>query len=38
MFGNGSDWQVIECLRPRVYGAGDFIIYEGDEGPGTTSW
>eukprot|EP00435_Cladocopium_sp_Y103_P072418 s370_g40.t1 len=24
--------QVIECLRPRVYGAGDFIIYEGDEG------
>ena len=32
--------QVIECLRPRVYAAGDSIIYEGDEGANciSSSW
>lgn len=24
--------KVIECLRPRIYGSGDFVIHEGDEG------
>eukprot|EP00434_Breviolum_minutum_P031464 symbB.v1.2.027826.t1/scaffold2886.1/size67984/7 len=30
--GSEERQQVIECLRPRIYGSGDFVIHEGDEG------